>query len=55
MGEDKEQSLAYVAYHRESGAIVRYGGKWDLKTTRKLRKRIKQWGITCDRKRSRLG
>jgi IS1 family transposase len=36
-------------YHRESGEIAAYvRGKWDLKTARKLRKRLKQLLITYD-------
>ena len=38
------------AYHRESGEIVAYvWGKRDLKTAKKLRKRINRLGITYDR------
>ncbi|MDR2151011.1 MAG: hypothetical protein LBO67_09465 [Spirochaetaceae bacterium] len=50
VGEKKNKVWLIYAYHRESGEIVAFiWGKRDLKTVRKLRKRIKRMGIRSDR------
>ena len=47
--EKKNKVWLIYAYHRETGEIVAYvWGKRDLKTAKKLRKRIKRLGITYD-------
>jgi IS1 family transposase len=49
VGEKKNKVWFIYAYHRGSGEIVAYvWGKRDLKTAKKLRKRIKGLGISYD-------
>jgi IS1 family transposase len=49
-GKKKNKVWLIYAYHRGSGEIVGYvWGKRDLKTAKKLRKRIQRLGISCDR------
>jgi IS1 family transposase len=46
----KNKVWLIYAYHRESGEIVAYvWGKRDIKTAQKLRQRIKELGISCER------
>jgi IS1 family transposase len=46
----KRRTKYIYAYRRESGEIVAFvRGKRDIKTARKLRKRIKERGISYDR------
>jgi IS1 family transposase len=48
-GKKKNKIGLIYAYQRESGEIVAFvWGKRDLKTAKKLRKRIKQMGISYD-------
>jgi IS1 family transposase len=48
--EMKNKVRLIYAYHRESGEIAAYvRGKRDIKTAEKLRKRIKEPGISYDR------
>jgi len=50
VGRKTNKIWLIYAYHRETGEIVAYvWGKRDLKTAKKLRKRLKQLGITYDR------
>ena len=50
VGKKANKVWLIYAYHRESGEIVAYvWGKRDLKTAKKLRKRINRLGITYDR------
>jgi IS1 family transposase len=49
LGKKKNKIWLIYAYHRESGGIVAFvWGKRDIKTARKLRKRIQQLGISYD-------
>jgi IS1 family transposase len=49
VGKKKNKIWLIYAYHRESGEIVAFvWGKRDLKTAKKLRKRIKRLGISYD-------
>ncbi|MDR2783900.1 MAG: IS1 family transposase [Treponema sp.] len=49
-GEKKNNVWLIYTYHRESGEIAAFvWGKRDLKTAKKLRKRIKRLGISYDR------
>jgi IS1 family transposase len=49
VGEKKHKVWLIYAYRRESGEIVGYvWGKRDLKTARKLRKRLRWLGMTWD-------
>jgi IS1 family transposase len=49
-GEKEEQGVAYICVASGSGEIVAYEwGKRELKTTQKLRKRIRGLGISYDR------
>jgi IS1 family transposase len=49
VGEKKNKVWLIYAYHRESGEIAGYvWGKRDLKTAKKLRKRLIRLGITWD-------
>jgi IS1 family transposase len=50
VGKKKNKVWLIYAYHRENGEIVAFvWGKRDLKTAKKLRKRIKRMGISYDR------
>ena len=50
VGRKTNKIWLIYAYHRETGEIVAYvWGKRDLKTAKKLRKRLKRLGITYDR------
>jgi insertion element IS1 protein InsB len=50
VGRKTNKIWLIYAYHRETGEIVAYvWGKRDLKTAKKLRKRLKQLGVTYDR------
>jgi IS1 family transposase len=49
-GKKKNKVWLIYAYHRESGEIAAYvWGKRDLKTAKKLRKRLRRLGISYDR------
>jgi IS1 family transposase len=49
--EKKKNKVRLIyAYHRKSGEIVAYvWGKRDIKTAQKLRQRIQEMGISCER------
>ena len=50
VGRKTNKIWLIYAYHRETGEIVVYvWGKRDLKTAKKLRKRLKRLGVTYDR------
>jgi IS1 family transposase len=50
VGKKKNKVWLIYAYHRESGEIVAYvWGKRDLKTAKKLRRRLQRLGISYDR------
>ncbi|MDR1443758.1 MAG: IS1 family transposase, partial [Treponema sp.] len=50
VGEKKNKVWLIYAYHRESGEIAAYvRGKRDIKTAERLRKRIKELGISYGR------
>ena len=50
VGRKKNRKWLIYAYHRETGEIVAYvWGKRDLKTARRLRKRLEEHGVSCDR------
>jgi IS1 family transposase len=56
VGKKKNKIWLIYAYHRESGEIVAYvWGKRDLKTAKKLRKRLRRLGISYDRERWMIG
>jgi IS1 family transposase len=49
-GKREEQSIAYITYHHESRKIVAYvWGRRDIKTTQKLRRRIRRIRIRYER------
>ena len=49
VGKKTNKVWLIYAYHRETGEIVAYvWGKRDLKTAKKLRKRLEQLGVTYD-------
>jgi IS1 family transposase len=46
----KKKNNGWLIYHRENGEIVAFvRGKRDIKTTQKVKKRIKRLGISYDR------
>jgi IS1 family transposase len=50
VGKNKNKIWLIYSYHRGSGKIVGYvWGKRDLKTAKKLRKRLRRVGINYDR------
>ena len=49
VGRKKNRKWLIYAYHRETGEIVALWGKRDLKTARRLRRRLDEHGVSYDR------